>query len=99
VMQQPFILASCRGSLEYLRSYGFRTFSDFWDESYDDLDDDYRITAIGRLLESLNGISDRELRELQKHLTPVIEHNFRWFYSREFEELLWNELRSMMHQW
>ena len=39
VMQQPFIIQSCRGSLEYLRRYGFKTFSEFWDESYDELPD------------------------------------------------------------
>jgi len=99
VMQQPFVLISCRGSLEYLRSYGFRTFSEFWNESYDELDDDKRIQAIGSLLQSLNSLSGKEIRNLQKHLAPLVEHNFRWFYSREFEKLLWQELQHMMLRW
>ena len=32
---QPFILAGTHNSLEYLRSYGFKTFGHIWDESYD----------------------------------------------------------------
>jgi hypothetical protein len=99
VMQQPFVLVSCQGSLEYLRSYGFQTFSEFWDESYDDMDDSLRILKIGQLLENLCNLSQREREQLQKHLIPIIEHNFNWFYSREFENLLWQELTSMIDSW
>ena len=98
-MQQPFVLVSCQGSLEYLRSYGFQTFSEFWDESYDDMDDSLRILKIGQLLENLCNLSQREREQLQKHLIPIIEHNFNWFYSREFENLLWQELTSMIDSW
>ena len=41
--QQPFIIAATPGSLEYLRSYGFRTFEGIWDESYDDAEDSVQI--------------------------------------------------------
>lgn len=99
VMQQPFVLVSCRGSLEYLRSYGFKTFGEFWDESYDDAPDDLRIMKIGKLLSDLDSMSLKEKQQLQKHLAPIVEHNFRWFYSRDFESLLWAELKRMIIQW
>lgn len=99
VMQQPFILVSCRGSLEYLRGYGFRTFGEFWDESYDELDDQSRIKAIGDLLSDIDALSAREKSQLQRHLWPVVEHNFQWFYGREFEQLLWHELTEMIRSW
>ena len=51
VMQQPFIIQSCKGSLEYLRRYGFKTFADFWDESYDEADDGVRTYEIGKVLQ------------------------------------------------
>jgi len=38
----PFIIVGTQGSLRYLRSYGFKTFGDLWDESYDDEPDDSR---------------------------------------------------------
>lgn len=95
VMQQPFIIVSCQGSLEYLRSYGFRTFDDFWDESYDCLDDHSRISAISQLLQDIDQLSKKEKTHLQKHLADAVEYNFRWFYSREFEDLLWQELTAM----
>lgn len=96
VLQQPFVLISCQNSLEYLRGYGFRTFQDFWDESYDQEDDDHRIAKIGKLCEDLANLSDREIRQMQKYLHPIVKHNFDWFYSREFENLLWQELSDMI---
>jgi hypothetical protein len=99
VMQQPFVLVSCQGSLEYLRRYGFKTFGEFWNEDYDDKDDDLRMFRIGKLLADLESLSTREKAQLQRHLAPVVEHNFQWFYSREFESLLWQELTDMVKQW
>jgi len=99
VMQQPFIIQSCRGSLEYLRRYGFRTFGEFWDESYDEADDAVRTKEIGKLLESLHNMSQKEKTTLQTALNSTVEHNYNWFYSEEFEKLLWNELQGMMRKW
>lgn len=99
VMQQPFVLVSCKGSLEYLRRYGFKTFGEFWNEDYDDKDDDFRIIRIGKLLADIDALSIKEKQQLQQHMTPIVEHNFNWFYSKEFENLLWHELTDMIKQW
>jgi hypothetical protein len=99
VMQQPFVIVSCQGSLEYLRRYGFKTFDKFWNEDYDQRDDGTRVTRIGKLLNDLNNLSCQEKRQLQTHLAPVVEHNFKWFYSREFENLLWHEMHNMIDRW
>jgi hypothetical protein len=99
VMQQPFILVSCQGSLEYLRSYGFKTFNTIWDESYDDADDNTRIMKIGKLLSELDSLSLKEKQQLQKAMVPIVEHNFNWFYSQGFENLLWQELTDMIKSW
>jgi len=99
VMQQPFIIQSCKGSLEYLRRYGFKTFAEFWDESYDEADDDIRTKEIGKLLESLHNMTQKEKTTLQTALNSTVEHNYNWFYSEEFEKLLWNELQGMMSKW
>ncbi len=99
VMQQPFIIQSCKGSLEYLRRYGFRTFGEFWDESYDEADDTVRTYEIGKLLESINNMTQKEKTTLQTAVNSTVEHNYNWFYSEEFEKLLWNELETMMEKW
>ena len=99
VMQQPFIIQSCKGSLEYLRRYGFKTFGEFWDESYDQADDSTRTYEIGKLLENINTMSQKEKASLQSAVSNTVEHNYQWFYSGEFEKLLWTELDEMMSKW
>lgn len=95
IMQQPFIIASCKGSLEYMKKYGFETFSSVWDESYDQADDNVRCSKIADLLASLD---QQDKHELQKLCAPIVEHNFNHFHSGEFEKLLWDELESMLEK-
>jgi hypothetical protein len=99
VMQQPFVLVSCQGSLEYLKRYGFKTFGEFWNEDYDEKDDVLRVIRIGKLLNDLDNLSVKEKKQLQRHLTNTVEYNYNWFYSQEFEQLLWNELVDMTETW
>jgi hypothetical protein len=96
VLKQPFILASNRGSLEYLRRYGFETFSSVWDESYDLLPDAGRTVAIADLLEELE---HADWASIQKQCEPIVQHNYDWFYSGKFEQVLWDELLGMIHTW
>lgn len=96
-MGMPFVLVATQGSLEYLRSYGFKTFGHLWDESYDTISDPHqRIRAVSGLLENLCGLSVEQRRSLFYHAIPTIQHNWNHFYRGGFEEILWNELQSML---
>ena len=93
----PFILTATAGSLAYLRSYGFRTFGKFWDESYDlETDDFVRAEKVSAVLKQLDDLSDHEKQELFRACWPVIEHNWNWFYQGGFESVLWPELTDML---
>jgi hypothetical protein len=93
----PFVLASTAGSLAYLRSYGFQTFGEFWDESYDlEQDDTVRLTKIAQLLGALDRMTQAEQQSLFEKMLPVIQHNHRHFYSGAFESVLWHELSGML---
>ena len=92
----PFVVVGTRGSLEYLRSYGFRTFGDIWDESYDSAEDDVRIKRIAELLKSLDALSTEAKQQLFDQAQEVIEHNWNHFYNGGFEAVLWKELTEMM---
>jgi hypothetical protein len=94
----PFVIVGTRGSLEYLRSYGFRTFDHIWDESYDLADDDVRITRIAELLKSLDVLSVEAKQQLFNQAQEVIEHNWNHFYNGSFEAVLWTELNDMLTQ-
>ncbi len=98
VLQQPFVVVGSRGSLRYLRHYGFRTFSDLWDETYDSSDDGVRLAKITDVLCQINSWTDRELRDAQHHAKDIVAHNFQWFYGG-FQDVLWQELQEMLSQW
>jgi len=75
-MCQPFIYVSNRGMLKKLKSYGFKTFDKWWDESYDDMEDEERLSAILNLIKDLNKKSKEELTEMYKEMIPVLQYNF-----------------------
>ena len=96
-MGMPFIIVGTKGSLKYLRSYGFKTFEGIWDESYDDAEDDVRIERIASLLRSLDELSPEGRQDLFEMAKPIIEHNWNHFYNGGFEKILWNELLEMLN--
>lgn len=96
-LQMPFILIAGAGSLEYMRSYGFKTFSDFWDESYDhEVDDHLRLEKIAQVLKGLHNLGTRERQSMYSSMQSVIMHNFNHFYHGGFEQALWNELQGVL---
>jgi hypothetical protein len=92
----PFVIVGTRGSLEYLRSYGFRTFEGIWDESYDSAEDSVRIERIASLLRSLDELPVEAKQHLFTQAQEVIEHNWNHFYNGGFEKILWKELQEML---
>jgi hypothetical protein len=98
-LRMPFVLVACAGSLEYLKQYGFKTFSEFWNEDYDlEPNEHVRVARISQLLQDLDQLSTREKQQLFNHCQPIIDHNFNHFYSGGFEQLLWNEVTSMLKE-
>jgi len=92
----PFVIVGTQGSLEYLRSYGFRTFEGIWDESYDSAEDSVRIKRIASLLRSLDELPIKAKQDLFDRAHEVIEHNWNHFYHGGFERILWAELQAML---
>ena len=96
-LSMPFLLVSTQGSLAYLKSYGFQTFGDFWDESYDEESDDLRrIEKIAKVVRALHDLSDHARRSLWQAMQPIVAYNHTHFYRGNFEHLLWNELTDML---
>jgi hypothetical protein len=93
----PFVLHSTQGSLRHLRSYGFRTFGNLWDESYDDIvDDRLRIKQIANLLTELDSLPNAEKQKLFDSARDICEHNYHHFYNGGFQQALWQELTAML---
>jgi arabinogalactan endo-1,4-beta-galactosidase len=61
---------------ESLKSKGFKTFSDFWDESYDEIEDNSdRMELVYKTIKSLIEKTNEEWDELNTKLLPILEHN------------------------
>jgi len=98
-LQMPFVMVSTAGSLEYLRSYGFKTFSSIWDESYDtETDDIKRIEKIADLLSWIDQLSVTEKQKLYQSAESIVNYNFNHFYNGDFEHILWVEMQDMLRQ-
>ena len=94
----PFVIVGTQGSLKYLRSYGFRTFGDLWDESYDDEPDDHqRIEKIAHTLKQLEDLQEHR-QDIFESAHEIIEHNWNHFYGGGFEAVLWQELKDMLNE-
>jgi len=95
VSRMPFIVVGPAGSLKYLRSYGFKTFDYWWDESYDTIEDPVeRMTAVTNLIQKICGYDLRDLEDLLKEMQSTLDHNYRRFYSNGFLDQCWSELRE-----
>lgn len=73
---RPFILFGAPNTLTWLKELGFKTFSDFWDESYDlDPDPNSRFEKLCNLLLTIDSWSIDHCRSMLKSMTHLIQHN------------------------
>jgi len=92
-MGQPFIIVGCPHSLEYLRSYGFKTFNNLWDESYDtEVSSTIRFEKIINLIHNVVNLSPSEYLKMFNEAKKIALYNRKHFYSEKFEQHLINEL-------
>lgn len=95
ILKQPFVLVGCAHNLEYLKSYGFKTFDVWWNEDYDSITNDLeRMECIGNLIQTICSYSLNQLQEILCDMQEVLEYNYNLFYSREFINYAWNELET-----
>jgi hypothetical protein len=97
-LEMPFVLVAPAGSLEYMRSYGFKTFDGIFDESYDlEINDIKRVEKVVQLLKDLDNLSIKERQQIHRACLPIVEHNYNHFYRGGFTDVLWPELIGMLN--
>jgi hypothetical protein len=72
----PLIMVAPPKTLEYLRTFGFKTFDRWWDESYD-LEEDHekRLIKIFNVIDFIKNKSLTELDQIYKEMSEILEHN------------------------
>lgn len=83
----PFILNGNPYQLKRLKDNGFKTFSEWWDESYDTVEDvEDRIKAITSLLLSIRNWSKNKMIEVREQMKPLLLHNQKLYYKLRNEQ-------------
>jgi len=76
LFKTPFVLFGAPGTLRYLKTHKFKTFSDFWDESYDDETDPHlRFLKCCKITESIITKPLDELKHMYHAMHLIMEHN------------------------
>jgi hypothetical protein len=97
-LEMPFVLMAPAGSLSYMREYGFQTFDNVFDESYDlETDDILRTEKVVKLLKDLDTLSVKERQQIHRACLPAVEHNYNHFYQGGLTNVLWPELINMLN--
>jgi hypothetical protein len=90
---QPFMLAGTQGSLEYLRSYGFKTFGSVWDEYYDCIENPQeRLVYIAAVMRQIANWTPEEHANKMVEAQAIADYNRQHFFSQEFFNLIIGEL-------
>ena len=95
LISQPFIIVGQYGHLEKLREYGFQTYPELFDESYDLIENPMeRIDFIIDEIERLCNMDKSELEKIYKSVLWKIEHNRKIMLDFENDEFtfkyIWN---------
>lgn len=77
-----FILCGSLGTLEKLRSMGFKTFRSVVDESYDLETDDTK--RLERAMEQVSALHEKDPREVYSRISSVLEYNHALITNREY---------------
>lgn len=88
--KHPFLLVTRPHTLKQLRGIGFKTFGQWFDESYDDEEDDARrMYKLAKEIERLCNISNEAWDQMLEEMRSVTEYNFDWLVNHR-EEMSFN---------
>lgn len=76
LLKTPFIVQGPTGFLKNLRKLGFKTFSKWWDEGYDEDPPSWSIKEIIKVIDSISKLSQNDIRNMLEDMQPVLKHNY-----------------------
>jgi hypothetical protein len=95
---KPFLLAATPGSLQYLRNYGFETFADVIDETYDTIADGAaRLDAVIQEMKRIADLDTAAKQVLYTKLHEIAQRNKHRFFNGLFDQVI-EEYRTNLDQ-
>jgi len=72
----PFIVQGPQNVLTNLKKLGFKTFSNYWDEGYQEDPSYYNLTEIKKTIDYVARKPKSEIESMYKDMYPILEHNY-----------------------
>lgn len=82
----PFIIQGPQFIIQRLKKLGFKTFSTWWSEGYDEDPYLHSQKEIKKILEDLSLLSIVEIECMYKEMLPVLEHNYNLMLNLQFKD-------------
>jgi hypothetical protein len=97
IYYHPFIVWGNPGILEVIKSYGFQTFPEFFDETYDSIEnEELRLESIMNSVERLCEIPLEELHTLYQSVVPKLIHNQQILTKLYYEQTRNKEIINLL---
>jgi hypothetical protein len=94
--KHPFIIIGPCKTLEYLKTLGYKTFSNFWDETYDTIEDPIsRMMEISNVCAKINNLSVSEKQDIFYGTVENTEYNYNLLKSIYHDP---NQRRTFFHE-
>jgi hypothetical protein len=87
-LKKPFIMFASRDYLDYLHQMGFKTFNNFWDETYDGYEGRDRLIKILKLIDELSRKSRQELIAMYNNMTEILDYNYNLLLNKKFNQTI-----------
>lgn len=87
MMRTPFIVQGPQNFILRFRQLGFKTFSDYWDEGYNEDPVPCHTSAIVDIVHQLAKNSIKDLQHMYQDMQPVLEHNYQLFQRLTKQDL------------
>lgn len=96
--KHPFIIVGVPGVLQGMRELGFKTFNEFWDESYDEKTcARVRMESISQLTYDISQWSNQDILDFRKKVKPILEHNYNMLKNGSRQGLL-DKIRDLIRK-
>lgn len=83
VCKRPFVILGSPGLISHLHELGFKTFSQWWSEDYDQIEDpEKRLLAVFDIVEWVCKKSILELQDLCISMQDVLNYNHDYYFSK-----------------
>ena len=83
----PFIIQGPSYILAGLRKIGFKTFSQWWDEGYDEDPYNHKLLEIKKTIDFIASKSIEELGQMYQDMQSVLDHNYNLMMSLTYNDL------------